>query len=667
VTQKQVTITQPLSALGVTSTGVNVLCYGDSTGSVTASGSGGIPPYQYKLNNGVYQTSAVFSKLKAGDYSLTIKDSAGILSATNITITQPASALSFTPVKSDISCITGTGNITITAAGGVGNYSYSINGGTAYQGSPTFTDLAAGTYNLRVTDGNKCLSPVQTTTINISSTTVTLSGAGSTGDSSYAWTKISGPNNPVISTPAAKTTAVNGLVQGTYVFELSINKGASKSQVKVNVNPPSTPVVADAGNDRTITQPAVSYTLNGGGSTGNITSYAWSLVAASNNKTVSFGTPNAVSTAVSGLDTGTYTFRLTVSDGSASVSDDMLLRVNPAKIEGSVPVIANVNVKSSTSSTVTNSLSTVPKNALLVLTIAQGDDMNVTTNAVPSITSSPALTWTKVGTAGATASGNAGIWRAVFAAGGKISITSKWGVNPINAVVYTITGYDPALNGTVTTANSQTAVSVPAGTTLSNSLLVAVTCDKKGVSGTGRVYLDGAVESQYQTKSGVYTAYHYRKSTTSRGTYTQGLSKPTGLSAGTVIYEIRGIATTSISVVADAGANQSLACAATVTGSSKPRQQEQEHNQIQQARDSKLKVYPNPSGGLFHIDLKDWPAEELFIEVLDLDGKRVIVREYPASVFNRVIPLDLRQLSNGTYFVKAASRSRILTAKLVKE
>ena len=187
------------------------------------------------------------------------------------------------------------------------------------------------------------------------------------------------------------------------------------------------------------------------------------------------------------------------------------------------------------------------------------------------------------------------------------------------------------------------------------------------MSGTGRVYLNGAVESQYQTKSGVYTAYHYRKSTTARGTYTQGLSKPTGLSAGSVIYEIRGIATTAVSVVADAGANQSLACAATVTGSSKPRQQEQEHAQIQQARDSKLKVYPNPSGGLFHIDLKDWPAEELFIEVLDLDGKRVIVREYPASVFNRVIPLDLRQLSNGTYFVKAASRSRILTAKLVKE
>jgi hypothetical protein len=53
--------------------------------------------------------------------------------------------------------------------------------------------------------------------------------------------------------------------------------------------------------------------------------------------------------------------------------------------------------------------------------------------------------------------------------------------------------------------------------------------------------------------------------------------------------------------------------------------------------------------------------------VLDLDGKRVIIREYPASVFNRLVPLDLRHLSNGTYFIKVGTRSRIMTAKLVKE
>jgi hypothetical protein len=75
-------------------------------------------------------------------------------------------------------------------------------------------------------------------TIVLPASSVTLNGTASTGSiTSYLWTRISGPNTPVITTPASVTTTVTGLIQGTYVFQLSVNNGASVSQVTVNVNP----------------------------------------------------------------------------------------------------------------------------------------------------------------------------------------------------------------------------------------------------------------------------------------------------------------------------------------------------------------------------------------------------------------------------------------------
>jgi hypothetical protein len=73
-------------------------------------------------------------------------------------------------------------------------------------------------------------------TITLPTSTVTLNGSGSSGTiTSYTWTNVSGPNTPVITTPASVSTTVTGLIQGTYTFQLSLNGGASVSQTTVNV------------------------------------------------------------------------------------------------------------------------------------------------------------------------------------------------------------------------------------------------------------------------------------------------------------------------------------------------------------------------------------------------------------------------------------------------
>ncbi|GGB00851.1 PKD domain-containing protein [Puia dinghuensis] len=83
--------------------------------------------------------------------------------------------------------------------------------------------------------------PNQTITLPVDS--VVLDGRGSTGTiSSWLWTEVSGPNTPVLATPTNDTTKVTGLIQGVYVFQLSLNGGADSARVTVNVQAAGTTV-----------------------------------------------------------------------------------------------------------------------------------------------------------------------------------------------------------------------------------------------------------------------------------------------------------------------------------------------------------------------------------------------------------------------------------------
>ena len=116
--------------------------------------------------------------------------------------------------------------------------------------------------------------------------------------------------------------------------------------------------VANAGPDVTITLPVASILLNGTGtdSDGTIKSYSWSKVSGSS--AFSFSNDKVSNPTVSGLQVGTYVFRLTVTDDKdATASDDIQVTVNPANtVSKSVP----------TASAGANQIITLPLNVAIL-------------------------------------------------------------------------------------------------------------------------------------------------------------------------------------------------------------------------------------------------------------------------------------------------------------
>lgn len=145
----------------------SVTCNGGSDGEVEVINLAGNGLIQFELDNsGVTQTNGTFNGLSAGSHIVTIYDAGFCVFTVPFTLLEP-DEIQFNTNVGDIACNGGaTGTIDFTnVTGGNGGYQYSIDGGFAFQASPNFNGLAAGTYNLVVIDQYNC-SQTGTATIN---------------------------------------------------------------------------------------------------------------------------------------------------------------------------------------------------------------------------------------------------------------------------------------------------------------------------------------------------------------------------------------------------------------------------------------------------------------------------------------------------------------------
>jgi|GEM_PF-3103063 len=133
-------------------------------GSISINASGGVPPYQYKLNDGPNQTYNVFNNLCADTYNVVVVDNQGCTFYSTVVVqggtTNPCTnstlQASATPSpSSNSSSGTCDGSITVTAGGGVAPYQFMLNNGPN-QTMYVFNNLCPGTYSLIVTDAQGC-------------------------------------------------------------------------------------------------------------------------------------------------------------------------------------------------------------------------------------------------------------------------------------------------------------------------------------------------------------------------------------------------------------------------------------------------------------------------------------------------------------------------------
>ena len=200
---------------------------------------------------------------------------------------------------------------------------------------------AIATNDIQVTVNSAPLPPNQAPTANAGAdqvitlpvNTTTLNGSGTDPDgtiASFAWAKVSGPAGGTITSANTASTGISGLVAGVYVFRLTVtdNSGTTATntiQVTVNSAPapaPNAAPTANAGTDRNITLPVNSTTVNGSGTDtdGTIASFAWTKVSGPAGGNLQ--SPAAASTNITGLNAGTYVFRLTVTDNDGATATD---------------------------------------------------------------------------------------------------------------------------------------------------------------------------------------------------------------------------------------------------------------------------------------------------------------------------------------------------------
>jgi hypothetical protein len=189
--------------------------------------------------------------------------------------------------------------------------------------------------------------------ISTTSTTFTATASDPGGSiSSYLWTKIAGGTATLSGTTTA-TLSLSGLAVGSYTFRCTVtdNLGATAyDDVMLSVSGASNqpPVVAFLGSVTT-TNSTIDLWGSASDADGTVVSYAWTKLTGGS---CVLTNPNAAHVTISGLTTGSYTFRLTATDNlGATDTEDCPVTVNLA---GNVSPTANAGANKTITGTTTS-------------------------------------------------------------------------------------------------------------------------------------------------------------------------------------------------------------------------------------------------------------------------------------------------------------------------
>lgn len=221
-----------------------------NTGSITITGSGGSPGYQYSINGSTFQAGNTFNTLGAGNYVAYVKDANGCIGTFSITVGNTAGP-SINASGAPTSCSINDGIITITASGGTPGYQYSIDGATYVAGN-IFTGLGAGNYVAYVKDANGCIKTANVTITNVSGLSLTVSTIVS---------NCSANNGVITATATGGAAPLQYSINGTVYQASNVFNGLTAGNYTVYVKDANGCIVTKPAVVGTVTPPSLSVTV----------------------------------------------------------------------------------------------------------------------------------------------------------------------------------------------------------------------------------------------------------------------------------------------------------------------------------------------------------------------------------------------------------------------
>ncbi|MBL8001371.1 MAG: choice-of-anchor L domain-containing protein [Flavobacteriales bacterium] len=335
-----------VSHLSLTGNVTQPLCNASANGAIDLGHTGGFPPYTYAWTgpNGFTASTQDITGLAPGTYTVVVNDAActrtqsfNVIAPAVLGVTTTPSIL---PFGQNIACNGGsTGSIATTITGGVAPYTAAWSGPNGFtSASPSLSGLAAGPYDLLVTDVNGCtvtssvtLTQPQPMSASISATTPVLCFGDGLGGASAT---ITGGIPPYTyawgTTPSQSTPTATGLAAGTYPVTITDGYGCTASATAVVAGP-----TAPLGTALNSTTQVLCF----GNSTG---SASITVSGGTPDYTTTWNTsPAQTGTNATGLPAGTWTATVTDANG-CSTTRDVIITQPVATLAASVSLQADV-------------------------------------------------------------------------------------------------------------------------------------------------------------------------------------------------------------------------------------------------------------------------------------------------------------------------------------
>ena len=212
-------------------------------GQATANPSGGTPPYSYNWSNG--ETTQTVSGLTPGQYDVTVTDANMCTATASVTVSDfPALMISVNP--SDNVCPgANDGSVSVTAVGGSTPYTYMWNNGAT---TAMIDNLAAGSYDVTVSDANGCSQTGSTTIVEPAPISITFEVDASACEGSAsgsAKANATGGSSTFVKyewSDGQSTQTATNLASGTYSVVVTDSEGCTGT-ASVNISVGTSPTV----------------------------------------------------------------------------------------------------------------------------------------------------------------------------------------------------------------------------------------------------------------------------------------------------------------------------------------------------------------------------------------------------------------------------------------